>query len=501
MRNAAALRCRARVCAAPPSLPLPQSPPLSSRVASCALQRRRRRKDESSSSSGGGGEGRDEAAGPPARSDAAGDGAAAAAAATAAAPPPQAAALAVATTTSSGSDSGAALEASTSSSDSGGGAYMLDPDDAAWTWDDDYNPAALARAADAARRPPPSARALLHAARAAAAAAAPPTVITRIPQDLSRDAIANGVVLIDKPPDWTTLDATRAVRYALKADRAAYAGALDDMATGLVVVCLGAAARAAAPRFAPLPRTYSGSLRLGISTDTFDLGRGATVLEELPWHHVTDDDVARAAAALIGEVLLEPHLLSGAKAGGKALRWYAERRRAPQGAAAGAGAPPARAARVLEFSVWRLPAVAAAGGGGGGGEGPAGSSSSNSGSVSGVSASPSPDVGFRIVAAKGASIRGLVDALGRTLGCGAALASLRREAIGGFSVDSAWPLDVLLPAARKFQKGGWRSGPPPAGHGGGALGGGGGGAFGALGGGGGGADERARLLGGGGGGG
>ncbi|GFH26128.1 tRNA pseudouridine synthase B, partial [Haematococcus lacustris] len=42
--------------------------------------------------------------------------------------------------------------------------------------------------------------------------------------------------------------------------------------------------------------------------------------------------------------------------------------------------------------------------------------------------------------------------IGLALGCGAHLAQLRRESVGGFSVDDAWTLDAFMPAARKFAK-------------------------------------------------
>jgi hypothetical protein len=155
-----------------------------------------------------------------------------------------------------------------------------------WTWDDDYNPRVLVRslpsglcliaaelngdyissiaggcswiclsepsphpsktppqkaaATSAARQPAPSPRAALQQQRAAlAAAAAPPTVITRLPEHLSRDVITNGVLLVDKPDDWSVADTVGAVKRALKAGRVTYAGSLDEAASGLVILCLG----------------------------------------------------------------------------------------------------------------------------------------------------------------------------------------------------------------------------------------------------------------------
>eukprot|EP00879_Flechtneria_rotunda_P019769 GHRR01020775.1.p2 GENE.GHRR01020775.1~~GHRR01020775.1.p2 ORF type:complete len:170 (+),score=42.91 GHRR01020775.1:983-1492(+) len=63
------------------------------------------------------------------------------------------------------------------------------------------------------------------------------------------------------------------------------------------------------------------------------------------------------------------------------------------------------------------------------------------------------EVHVRIVASKGASVRVLAHDLGKALKCGAHLTALRRESIGGFCVDNAWSLDVLLPLAKKYAKG------------------------------------------------
>ncbi len=49
-------------------------------------------------------------------------------------------------------------------------------------------------------------------------------------------------------------------------------------------------------------------------------------------------------------------------------------------------------------------------------------------------------------------VQSLVNELGQRLGCGAHVVSMRREAIGGFSVENAWTLEVLLPVARMVKK-------------------------------------------------
>jgi tRNA pseudouridine55 synthase len=100
---------------------------------------------------------------------------------------------------------------------------------------------------------------------------------------------------------------------------------------------------------------------------------------------------------------------------GRPLRWYAERGLPPPPA-------PPRAVVVESLQLWRARAG-------------------------------DRDVFFRAVTAGGASPKVLAHDLGVALGCGAHLRELRREALGGFSVDRAWTLDVFVPMARKYAKG------------------------------------------------
>lgn len=114
---------------------------------------------------------------------------------------------------------------------------------------------------------------------------------------------------------------------------------------------------------------------------------------------------------------------SSTKVNGRPLRWYAER---------GESAPRTPRAVIIEsLTLWR------------------------------DDPSASPDrIAFRCVAGKGCSMRVMAHDLGAALGCGAHLVELRREGVGGFSVERAWTLDVFLPLARRFAKG-FRGAPAP----------------------------------------
>ena len=80
----------------------------------------------------------------------------------------------------------------------------------------------------------------------------------------------NGILLVDKPTDWTSSDVVAKLRGLLHEKRIGHSGTLDPMATGLLVVFVGRATRAV--EFAESQeKRYLASLRLGVSTDTQDI--------------------------------------------------------------------------------------------------------------------------------------------------------------------------------------------------------------------------------------
>ena len=79
----------------------------------------------------------------------------------------------------------------------------------------------------------------------------------------------NGIILVDKPADWTSHDVVAKLRGILHERRVGHSGTLDPMATGLLTVFVGRATRAV--QFAETHnKHYVASLRCGYSTDTQD---------------------------------------------------------------------------------------------------------------------------------------------------------------------------------------------------------------------------------------
>src|SRR6059036_3813826 len=79
----------------------------------------------------------------------------------------------------------------------------------------------------------------------------------------------DGVLLVDKPEGRTSHDVVSIARRVLGTRRIGHAGTLDPLATGLLVLMIGKATRLAT-FLSGMDKTYRGTLRLGIATDTYD---------------------------------------------------------------------------------------------------------------------------------------------------------------------------------------------------------------------------------------
>ena len=201
-----------------------------------------------------------------------------------------------------------------------------------------------------------------------------------------------GLLLVDKPKGVTSHDVVDVVRRGLATRKVGHAGTLDPMATGLLLIGVGRATRLL--RFlGGLPKTYEGSIRLGIETTTLDAD-GDVVREA--GVDVTETQVGDAMRSLVGESLQRPPAYSAVKVGGRKL--YEAAREGERLEAA------PRPIRVDAFDLLSYEA---------------------------------PDVTFRVTCSGGTYVRVLASDVGAALSCGAHLIALRRTAIGSYSVDDA----------------------------------------------------------------
>jgi tRNA pseudouridine55 synthase len=210
----------------------------------------------------------------------------------------------------------------------------------------------------------------------------------------------NGVLVIDKPEGPTSHDVVARCRRALGVRAIGHAGTLDPMATGVLVLVIGRATRLA-QFLSGQPKAYDATLRLGVTTDTWD--RTGT---EIPApEHGAWPDTARVAACLSRFVGMHPQVpppFSAKKIGGVRAHVLARRGQAV----------PVKPAMV-ELHECEIQAV------------------------------DLPLVHIRLRSSAGYYVRSLVHDLGRTLGCGACLQALRRTASGTFTLEDAVGLASL----------------------------------------------------------
>ena len=211
---------------------------------------------------------------------------------------------------------------------------------------------------------------------------------------------AEGLVLVDKPSGMTSHDVVDAVRRRLGTRKVGHAGTLDPMATGLLVLGAGRATRLLR-YLGELPKSYTGTGRLGVETDTLDAD--GSVVRSAPVT-ATRDEVTAAANALVGESMQTPPAFSAVKVGGRKLYEAARKGETLE-------APP-RPIRVDAFD---------------------------------VTAFAEPTFSFAVSCSGGTYVRVLVSDVGRALGCGAHLMALRRTGIGPFTVEEAEAPDAAAP--------------------------------------------------------
>lgn len=216
----------------------------------------------------------------------------------------------------------------------------------------------------------------------------------------------NGIVIVDKPPGWTSQDVTARLRRVFETRRIGHGGTLDPMATGVLPVFVGRATRGV-EFFEHAEKAYEAVLRLGLLTDTEDVS--GTVLEERDVS-VSQAEFLKVLPEFRGEIQQIPPMYSALKVDGKKLcdlaRAGKEVERKP------------RTITILELECLRF--------------------SENRATL-------------RIRCSKGTYIRTLCKDIGEALGCGGCMESLRRTRAGAYSIEEAVPLDTLLGAERPEQ--------------------------------------------------
>lgn len=226
----------------------------------------------------------------------------------------------------------------------------------------------------------------------------------------------SGILLIDKPYDWTSHDVVARVRRLAGTRKVGHAGTLDPMATGLLVLGIGASTRLLT-YLVGADKEYTATIRLGASTTTDDAeGEVLTVaptgaLEAACADAHGADALGAAIARLTGEILQVPSSVSAIKVDGK--RAYARVR---------GGEDVVLQARSVTISSFELLDRVAARADDG---------------------TDALDLTVRIKCSSGTYVRALARDLGADLGVGGHLTALRRTRVGPFAVGVASALESV----------------------------------------------------------
>lgn len=242
------------------------------------------------------------------------------------------------------------------------------------------------------------------------------------------------VVLIDKPPGWTSFDVVNKVRYLL-ANRlgikymklkVGHAGTLDPLATGLLVLCVGEMTKQI-ERLQGMEKAYTGTFTFGGTTASFDLEK--PVSKTFPTAHLNDELLQGTLEQFTGQILQAPPVFSAIKIDGK--RVYKDARTGAE------VEMPERPVTVKSFRVGSLRPVAKE------------NYEREAGIISkkGASIYMHPDykdglqADFEVVCGKGVYIRSLANDLGMALDTGAYLSSLCRTSASGYNLTEAWEIE------------------------------------------------------------
>ena len=212
----------------------------------------------------------------------------------------------------------------------------------------------------------------------------------------------DGIVIVDKPQDWTSQDVTARLRRVFNTRRIGHGGTLDPMATGVLPVFVGRATRGV-EFFEHAEKTYEAVLRLGLTTDTEDVT--GTVLTEAPVS-ATDEQIAETLEAFRGNIMQVPPMYSALKVNGQKLCDLARKGKTVE--------RQPRPITIHELTLLER------------GEN---------------------TLHLRVRCSKGTYIRTLCKDIGEALGCGGCMERLRRVQAGEYTIEEAVPLQELLDTA------------------------------------------------------
>ncbi len=209
----------------------------------------------------------------------------------------------------------------------------------------------------------------------------------------------DGILLVDKPVDWTSFDVVNCIRRHFNLDKTGHCGTLDPFATGLLVILLGKATKLQDALMAK-EKCYTGTMMLGVRTDSQDLTGEVTSRNDVP--SFAEGELQSIANSFLGDIMQIPPMHSAIKVDGKPLYKLAHK-----------GKEIERAPRPVHITRFDLTSLRM------------------------------PEIDFLVECSKGTYIRTLASDFGDKAGCGAHLTALRRISSGSHNVADAYTIDVI----------------------------------------------------------
>ena len=209
----------------------------------------------------------------------------------------------------------------------------------------------------------------------------------------------NGIVIVDKPQEWTSQDVTARLRRVFNTRRIGHGGTLDPMATGVLPVFVGRATRGV-EFFEHAEKAYEATLRLGLTTDTEDVFGNTLTEQEV---NISEEVFLNILPKFRGKIMQIPPMYSALKVNGQKLCDLARK-----------GKEVERQPREIE--IFELECLEFTGN----------------------------TARLRVRCSKGTYIRTLCKDIGEALGCGGCMAALRRVQAGEYTIAEAVPLRELL---------------------------------------------------------
>ncbi len=209
----------------------------------------------------------------------------------------------------------------------------------------------------------------------------------------------NGILLVDKPTEWSSFDCVNFVRSRFNIHKVGHCGTLDPAATGLLVLVVNKFTKLSA-NLSGEDKTYEATLLIGKESDSLDLDGKITAVND--YSNVSNDDVENAINSFAGEYQQIPPMVSAIKKGGKKLCDLARK-----------GIEVERESRLVNIKNIDIHSVNV------------------------------PEAEFTVCCSKGTYIRSLCADIGTKVGCGGLLAKLRRTKSGDFSIEHAITIDEI----------------------------------------------------------